>query len=92
MPTTALGAGGRWSPGLGWGCRFGPPDVHHQRPRGGSARAQRGWHADPDLSRCWMLPTRLGWILLMRKQFERSEQALGAIPGPSSSHVGLCGA
>ncbi len=25
MPTTALGAGGRWSPGLGWGCRFGRP-------------------------------------------------------------------
>jgi hypothetical protein len=27
-----------------------------------------------------MLPTRPGWILLMRKKFERSEQALGAIP------------
>ena len=24
-----------------------------------------------------MLPTRPGWILLMRKKFERSEQALG---------------
>ena len=35
-----------------------------------------------------MLPTRLGRILLVHKKFERSEQALEAIPGPSSSHVG----
>jgi hypothetical protein len=28
-----------------------------------------------------MLPTRLGWILLMRKKFERSEQAFGGHSG-----------
>ena len=61
--------------------RVGLPDVHHQRPRGGSARAQRGWYADPDLLDAGCCLRGWGWILLMRKKFERSEQALGAIPG-----------
>jgi hypothetical protein len=95
MPTTALWAGGRWSPGLGWGWPF------WAARRTSPAAARRicpgaAWLASdrPGPSRCWMLPTRPGWILLMRKKFERSEQALGAIPIPGAKFKprGLCGA
>jgi hypothetical protein len=77
MPTTALGAGAGGLQGWAGAAALGrPTNITSGREEDLPDRSV--WLAcGRGPSRCWMLPTRPWWILLMCKKSERSEQAFG---------------
>ena len=80
MPTTAFGAGAGGLQGWAGAAALGrPTNITSGREEDLPDRSVAGMR-----TRTFSMldaPTRPGWILLMRKKFERSEQAFGGHSG-----------